>query len=83
MRKQFFPLVAILAVCLSGCDGLMTPDIEKTKPDDAQKLVDSLVYVKSNKGICFGVTTTSRMNTSGAVAYSQLVVPIECSKVGL
>jgi hypothetical protein len=73
----------VAALALAGCDALMTPDVEKTKPSDAQALVDSFVFVKSNKGLCFGVTTTSRMSTNATVALNQLVVPVDCDKVGL
>lgn len=73
--------LAMLAL-LAGCD-LFTPDVEETKPTDARQLVNSLVYVKAPNGLCFGVTTTGVLNTSGAVAYNQHIVNVPCQPVGL
>jgi hypothetical protein len=66
-----------------GCGVNMTPQPEVTKPEEAQALVDSMVYVKNKRGLCFGITTVSRMSTSGSVAVNQSVVEIDCKKVDL
>lgn len=78
--RVMLPLVAVTA--LVGCN-LFEPSVEETKPEDAQTLVDSLVYVKAKNGLCFGVTTTSRMATSGSAAYNNHLVQVDCATVKL
>lgn len=80
--KKTLALALLCAVMLSGCD-LMDPDVKETSPKQAQQVVDSFVYAKNTQGLCFGVTTMSRMNTGGNVAYSNIVVNVPCEKVGL
>ena len=78
--KRIF-VCAISCLMLSGC---LEPEAEKTDRKEAQKLADSLEYVKSNKtGICFGVGTTSRLSTNGTVAYNNVMVVVDCKSVGL
>lgn len=74
-------IALVLFVLLLG--GCMEPEIEKTAPEDAQSLVDSFVYKKANNGLCFGVTTTSRLSSNFTVAEANLVVLVDCSRVGL
>ena len=83
MKRFDLILGSVVALALVGCDGLMTLDVEKTKPSDAKALVDSFVFVKSAKGLCFGVATTSRVSTNGTVAWNQIVVPVDCEKAGI
>jgi hypothetical protein len=54
-----------------------------TKPTEAQALVDALVYVKAKNGLCFGVGTTSRMDTGARLSYTNQVVHVPCAAVGL
>jgi hypothetical protein len=82
MKRFDLILGSVVALALVGCDGLI-PDVEKTKPSDAKALVDSFVFVKSAKGLCFGVATTSRVSTNGTVAWNQIVVPVDCEKAGI
>ena len=71
-------IALILCSTLTGC---LTPEPQETKPEDAQSLVDSMVYVRAKNGICYGVATVLRMNTSGAVAENQMIVPADCALV--
>lgn len=75
-------LILILAATamLTGC---FEPVPEKTTPESAQELVDSMVFVKSKRGLCFGVGTISRMSSSGGFAMGNVVVPVDCKTVGL
>ena len=70
----------LLALPLSAC---LAPEVEETKPTDAQSLVDGLVYVKAKNGLCFGVGTTSRVSTGGTVAMSNVLVQVDCNSVTL
>lgn len=70
----------LLCLALTGC---LEPSVKETKPDDAQTLVDSMVYVRAKNGLCFGVGTTSRMSTNGTLAYANQVVTVPCEAVGL
>lgn len=81
--KKFLTLAVFLAVSfgITGC--LFDPEVEKTTQVHAQKLADSLVYVKARNGLCFGVTTTSRVATSGSAAVSNMMVNVPCEKVNL
>lgn len=54
-------VICSVALALIGC----SPSVEKTEPNEAQALADSFVYVKAKNGLCFGVSTTSRID-SGA-----------------
>lgn len=76
-------LCGLIAYLLAGCDGLLTPDPIKTKPSDAQALVDHIVYVKAKNGICFGVVSVDRLSTGGHLAENQMLVTVDCEKVGL
>ena len=69
-----------ITLALSGC---LEPSAEVTKPDEAQALADSLVYVKAKNGLCFGVGTTSRMDTGVKLSYTNQVVYVPCMAVGL
>ena len=50
---------------------------------DAMTLADALVYVKAKNGLCFGIGTTSRMDTGGRLSYTNQVVNVPCAAVGL
>ena len=58
-----FRTVVFVAVAMAALSGCLEPSAEKTAPADAQMLADSLVYVKAKNGLCFGVGTTSRVDT--------------------
>jgi hypothetical protein len=70
-------LIVIAAFVLSAC----APSVEKTEEKDAQALVDSFTYVRAKSGLCFGIGTTSRLSSSGSVAYAVVVVPVDCKSV--
>ena len=72
-------LVIVVTFSLTGCLG---PTPEKTSVKEAQELADSLMFVKSNKGICFGVGTVSRMSTNATVAMNNVMVTVDCKAVG-
>lgn len=76
-------VVVASAATLAGCDGLLTPDPIKTKPSDAQALVDHITYVKAKNGICFGVVSVDRISTGGHLAENQMLVTVDCEKAGL
>ena len=69
-----------LTLALSGC---LEPSAEVTKPDEAKTLADSLVYVKAKNGLCFGVGTTSRMDSGARLSYTNQLVHVPCVAVGL
>lgn len=75
MKLHIAVLLASSTLLLAGC---FEPEPEETKPEDAQALVDSMVFVKSKQGLCFGVSTTSRFNTGGVASYSNQVVWVPC-----
>ena len=68
------------ALAMTGC---LEPSAETTKPADAQTLADALVYVKAKNGLCFGVGTTSRMDTGARLSYTNQMVHVPCAAVGL
>jgi len=72
MKYLIFLLILPLAACFE-------PEVEVTKPQDAKALVESLVYVKANNGLCFGVTTTSRISTNATMALNNLIVHVPCT----
>ena len=73
-------LFAILALAtLTAC----SPVVEKTEYKDAQALVDSFLFVKAKNGLCYGVTTTSRVSSNITVAENNHVVFVPCSSIGL
>ncbi len=78
MRKFKYTCLILVAV-LCGC----TPTPEETTAADAQALVDLIKYVKAKNGLCFGVSTVSRISSGGHVAINQLIVSIDCGAVGL
>lgn len=64
-KFKWLLLLGCVAVMTTGCLD-MSPSIEATSQKQAQEMTDSFVYTKSAKtGLCFGTTTTSRMNTGG------------------
>lgn len=73
-------LIIALIFCstLAGC---LTPDPRVTKPEDAQALVDAMVYVRAKNGACYGVATVVRVGTNGAAAENQMIVPADCALV--
>lgn len=86
MNRTCRPLVlrlsAMLGITLT-LTGCLEPSAEATKPQDAQTLADALVYVKAKNGLCFGVGTTSRMDTGARLSYTNQVVHVPCAAVGL
>ncbi len=79
MRKALIGAASVLTVGLAGC----TPTPTVTKVDDAQKLVDSMTFVKAENGLCWGVATVERLSSNATLAVNQSIVPVECAKVGL
>lgn len=73
-------VVMCTTLTLSGC---LEPSVEQTKPEEAQSIVDGLTYVKSKNGLCFGVGTTSRIDTGGKLSYTVQLVNVPCDVVGL
>lgn len=67
-------LCILTLVALTGC----APEVVETKPENAQAVVDSLVYVQAKNGLCFGVTSTHRVSSSLTVAENQLLVSVPC-----
>ncbi len=82
MKKVLICSVLTISILLTGCD-VFDPDVVPTKIEDAQEIADSFKYVKAKNGVCYGVTTTNRLSTNATVAYNNLVVAVDCSKVGL
>lgn len=82
MNKRM-SILLILVFVIIGLAGCLTPDPVKTKPEDAKSLVNSIEYVKAKNGLCFGVSSVRRMSTNGAMAENQMLVVVDCEKVGL
>lgn len=80
VRLRLMGTLAVAAVLLGGC---LTPEPKETKAEDAQKLVDSMRYVKAKNGLCFGVATVDRISTNGTLAMNQMIVQVDCARVGL
>ena len=72
-------LILAAAAALAAC----TPTPQTTEPTEAQAVVDAMTYVKSKVGICYGVTTVTRISSSMTLAVNQMIVAVDCSKVGL
>jgi hypothetical protein len=86
MNRTCRPLVLRLSAMLgvtAALTGCLEPSTEVTKPTEAQALADSLVYVKAKNGLCFGVGTTSRMDSGAKLSYTNQVVHVPCAAVGL
>ena len=74
----------ILAVAFVGLfAAACTPTPVDTAAGDADDLVNSFVYVKANNGLCFGVTTVSRVSSGGQYSLTSPVVNVSCHAVGL
>jgi hypothetical protein len=78
MKNRVLAVALVATAFLAGCT-----EPVKTSPTDAQSLVDSLSYVKSKAGVCYGVATVNRLSSSLDVAVNLLIVQVECSVVGL
>ena len=75
-----FGVMLLVALALCGC---LEPSAEVTKLGEAQRPVDALVYVKAKSGLCFGVGTTSRMDTGAKLSYTNQIVTVPCAAVWL
>ena len=73
-------LALALALLLTGC---LEPEAVATKPEDAQSLVDHIVYVKDKKGICYAVVSAQRMSTSASIVENVMLTSVDCEKAGL
>lgn len=84
MRMRYVLLATSLAVAalFTACSEWFAPSVEPTSVKDAQDLADSLVFVKAKNGLCYGVTTTSRLATNFHAAEAVLMVNVPCDKVG-
>jgi hypothetical protein len=72
-------LALSLALLLTGC---LEPEAVETKPEDAQSLVDHIVYVKDKRGICYAVASVLRMANAG-LAENVMFASVDCEKAGL
>lgn len=64
MKMKSF--VFLSALLLASCD-LFNPEAEVVDTNDAQKMVNSIVYKQDARTkICYGVLQTSRISTSGS-----------------
>jgi hypothetical protein len=83
MKAGNLLMVAVVAVAsaatLTGC---LEPDPVKTKPEDAQTLVDHITYVRDKHGICYAVASVQRMSTGGHVAENIMFTAVPCTAVG-
>jgi hypothetical protein len=77
--KLYKFLFLLISVTLIAC----TPDVEETKPQDAQSLIDGITYVKAKNGLCFGVVTVSRIDSNLHTAINQMITNVPCKDVGL
>jgi len=74
-------ILALLPVLLlAGC---LEPGAVSTTPEDAQALVNHIVYVKDRRGICYAVTSVQRLSTSGSLAENIMFASVDCEKAGL
>ena len=64
-------------VSLSGCNWFDNEALQ-TSPKLAQDIVDTMTYVRAKNGLCFGVSTISRLDTGGKQAENQVVTWIDC-----
>jgi len=71
-------LIISIALMLTGC---LEPEVRETTREDANNLVNSLVYVKASNGLCFGVTSTFRVSSNGTGAFNNLIVNVPCEKL--
>lgn len=74
--------ILAIPIFLAGCNWFQ-PLVEETKPQQVSEIVESFQYIKAKNGLCFGVTTTARLNTGGNFAYNNHVVNVSCEKIGL
>lgn len=80
MKALKYITILCTALTLSAC---LEPTPQTTKPTDAQALVNSFVYVKAKNNLCFGISTTQRMDTGFKVSETVQVVNVPCKDVGL
>lgn len=80
MKKK---MVALALACTALLNGCLEPLPEKTSVKDAQELADAMTFVKSKRGLCFGIGTVSRVSTNGTLAMNNVAVVVDCSAVGL
>lgn len=73
-------LMLAAVVLLTGC---LEPEATVTKPEDAQSLVDHIVYVKDKKGICYAVASVQRISTGGHLAENVMFTAVDCERAGL
>lgn len=64
----------VFAVIAAGC----TPKPVHMESQDAQKLVDAMVFVKHANGMCFGVINSERVTMRGDITQSVAVTQVAC-----
>lgn len=77
---KYIVAIAAALLLLTGC---LEPEPVVTKPEDAQSLVDHIVYVKDRRGICYAVASVQRISTGGHVAENVMMSEVDCQKAGL
>jgi hypothetical protein len=88
MQKTHLPILCriistlIIVVSTSALTGCVQRSAEINKVSDAQALVDAITYVKAKNGLCFGVVTI-QTSTNLTVGEGNLLVVVDCNKVGL
>lgn len=71
----------ILIMALAGTLAACEPTPINTEAKDAYALVNSFVYVKATNGLCFGVSTISRVSSGGEYSLASPIVNVPCNAV--
>lgn len=72
--------IASFVFILTGC---LDNSATNTDPAMAKDLVNSMVYVKAQNGLCFGVASFDKIDTGAKASTTQVVVSVDCNKIGL
>ncbi len=76
---QKLVLALVLAVCLASCD----PGWNAREPslEQAQAIVNSMIYVRAENGLCYGVSLTPSEIVGARTNW--IVVHVPCESVSL